>query len=68
MDINEATFRSSVTQKFNLTEFKFYGTFKPTAFNFHNKKELTSCKRKENQEIKPIKKERNIDQFELSNQ
>ncbi len=33
-------------KKFNLTGFKFYGTFKPTTFNFHNKKKLPSFKRK----------------------
>ncbi len=39
-------------KKFNLTEFKIYGTFKPTTLNFHNKKKLPSYKRKKNQEIK----------------
>jgi hypothetical protein len=72
MYINEATFLRH--KKFNLKEFKFYGTFKPTTFNFHNKKKLLTYKGKKNQKykseqsVKHIKKERNIDQFELSNQ
>ncbi len=39
-------------KKFNLMEFKIYGIFKPTTFNFHNKKKLPSYKREKNKEIK----------------
>jgi hypothetical protein len=75
MDNNEATFWSSATQKVLINGIQVLRNFQAEDVQLSQQKEASKLEEKKKirnkseQSVKPIlKKERNIDQFELSNQ
>jgi hypothetical protein len=75
MDNNEATFWSSATQKVLSNGIQVLRNFQAEDVQLSQQKEASKLEEKKKirnkseQSVKPIlKKERNIDQFELSNQ